>query len=129
MNRWCDQQRKYLNIKVNNVIVTPCSVSSAIRQSPYTKGYLTQHQKQTSEIQGLAYISKPMLCHSPQCYHYLLSKIGPLQVIFFLFCIYRSVLCHQISIEWADLLNVNKRNYFSSFILFDNFRMEPWIVT
>ena len=32
-------------VVTNSVIVTPCSVSSAIRQSPYTKGYLTQHRK------------------------------------------------------------------------------------
>ena len=42
------------NIKKDDVKVTPCSVSLPIRQSPYNKGYLTQHQK--SKIQGLAYI-------------------------------------------------------------------------
>ena len=29
----------------------------------------------TSKIKGLAYISKPMLCHSPQCYHCLFLKL------------------------------------------------------
>ena len=30
---------------LNIVIVTPCSISLAIRQSPYTKGHLTQYRK------------------------------------------------------------------------------------
>ena len=30
---------------INNVIVTPCSISFAIRQSPDRKGHFTQHQK------------------------------------------------------------------------------------
>ena len=34
----------YKRVK-NNVIVTPCSVSLAIRQSPDKTGYLTQHRK------------------------------------------------------------------------------------
>ena len=29
---------------INNVIVTPCSVSSAMKQSPYTNGDLTHHE-------------------------------------------------------------------------------------
>ena len=41
------------NRKIYNVIVTPSSVSLAIRQSPDKTGYLTQ-QRKTSEIQGLA---------------------------------------------------------------------------
>ena len=37
------------------LITTPCSISLAIRQSPYTRGHLTQNRK-TSKIQGLAFI-------------------------------------------------------------------------
>ena len=42
-------------MKANNVIVTPCSVSLAIRQSPYTKR-IPHPSPKTSEKQGLAYI-------------------------------------------------------------------------
>ena len=33
------------HVKKNNVIITPCSVSLAIRLSPYTNGHLTHHRK------------------------------------------------------------------------------------
>ena len=41
----CKHTIYQLILDKNYVIVTPCSVSLAIRQSPYTKGYLTQHWK------------------------------------------------------------------------------------
>ena len=36
---------KVLNQTQHVVIVTPCSISLAIRQSPYTKGHITHHGK------------------------------------------------------------------------------------
>ena len=40
----------------NNVIVTPCSVSLAIRQSPDIIGYLTQHQKPLNSRVSIYYV-------------------------------------------------------------------------
>ena len=40
----------------NNVIVTPCSISLVIRQSPYTYKRTPHLTSETSEIYGLAYV-------------------------------------------------------------------------